>query len=155
MASAETDIVIRPGTAADIPAVHALIMELALFEREPEAVKTTPAELLADGFGTRPYYEVFVAEDPQQGIVGMTLFYTAYSTWKGKIIYLDDLIVTESYRGKGLGRRLLDNLITEARTRGVRQMRWQVLDWNEPAIALYRRIGAELDPTWITCKLGL
>lgn len=145
---------IRKGVQEDVPAMMALVKELALFERAPEAVVNTEAMLLEDGFGENSIYKVFVAEEEDtKNIVGMALYYTAYSTWKGKIFFLDDLVVTASHRRFGLGRKLLTAVLKAAAEAKVEQIRWQVLDWNEPAILFYKSIGAELDAEWITCKM--
>lgn len=147
--------IIRRGTEADISGMMRLVKELALFERAPEAVVNTETMLREDGFGKHSIYKVFVAEDAATNdIIGMALYYTAYSTWKGKIFFLDDLVVTERFRKFGIGKRLLDEVLREAHEAGVEQIRWQVLDWNEPAIHFYKKIGAELDPEWITCKMS-
>ena len=145
-------IPIRPGTAADLPQVLTLIRELAAFEREPDAVETTLESMQQDGFGERPVFEFFVAEDDQK-IVGLALYFYSYSTWKGKCIYLEDLIVTEAYRGRGLGRRLLDRVVVKAKEENAKRVVWQVLDWNTPAIAFYESLGAARLPEWITCRL--
>ena len=145
-------IPIRPGTAADLPQVLILIQELATFEREPDAVETTLESMQQDGFGERPVFEFFVAEDDQK-IVGLALYFYSYSTWKGKCIYLEDLIVTEAYRGRGLGRRLLDRVVMKAKEENAKRVVWQVLDWNTPAIAFYESLGAARLPEWITCRL--
>ena len=144
---------IRWATAADMPAVHALIHELATYEKAPEEHTCSLAQLTEDGFGPNPVFECLVAELPDAGVVGMALFYTKYSTWKGKCIFLDDLMVNEPYRGLGIGKALLHELMRLARDRKAQRLEWQVLDWNEPAIGFYRALGAELDPTWINCKL--
>ena len=143
---------IRPGTADDLPQVLTLIQELATFEREPDAVETTVASMQQDGFGERPVFEFFVAEDEHQ-IVGLALYFYSYSTWKGKCLYLEDLIVTEAYRGQGLGRRLLDQVVMQAQEENAKRVVWQVLDWNTPAIEFYESLGAALLPEWLTCRL--
>lgn len=148
-----SDISIRKATEADMPAVHALIRELAEYEKELDAVETTPDILVQDGFGERPYFGCFVAEHPQDGIVGMMLFFDAYSTWKGRMIYLDDLVITEKYRRQGIGNLLMRALAAHGHEQGVALIRWQVLDWNEPAINMYKKIGAEIDPTWFNCTI--
>ncbi len=145
-------IPIRPGTSADLPQVLTLIRELAAFEREPDAVETTLESMQQDGFGERPVFEFFVAEDDQK-IVGLALYFYSYSTWKGKCIYLEDLIVTEAYRGRGLGRRLLDRVVMKAKEENAKRVVWQVLDWNTPAIEFYESLGAVRLPEWITCRL--
>ena len=91
-------------------------------------------------------------ENGKKEIVGMALFYFMYSTWKGKILYLDDLIVTEPYRRLGVGQQLVDSLMEFAQETEVNQVRWHVLDWNEPAIRFYKKLGMRLEPEWITCK---
>lgn len=110
--------------------------------------------LLEDGFGEHSIYRVFVAEEAASGdIIGMALYYTAYSTWKGRLLYLDDLVVTEKYRQYGIGRKLIHAVLNEARENKVEQIRWQVLDWNTPAIEFYKKLGARLDPSWINCSM--
>ncbi|MBA4304049.1 MAG: GNAT family N-acetyltransferase [Sphingobacteriaceae bacterium] len=136
-----------------MPAVHALIHELATYEKAPEEHTCTLEQLTEDGFGPNPVFECLVAEMPDKSVVGMALFYTKYSTWKGKCIFLDDLMVHEPYRSLGIGKALLHELMRLARDRKAQRLEWQVLDWNEPAIGFYRALGAELDPTWINCKL--
>lgn len=132
-----------------------LVKELAEFERAPEAVVNTEEMLLEDGFGEKSIYRVFVAEEAETNeIIGMALYYTAYSTWKGRMLFLDDLVVTEQYRRFGIGRKLIGAFLKEAEELGVNQVRWQVLDWNTPAIEFYKSLGAELDSEWITCKMS-
>lgn len=138
--------------AADMPAVHALIRELAIYERAEQEFVVTVAQLTADGYGAVPIFECLVAENETVGIVGMALFYTKYSTWKGACIYLEDLVVQENFRGFGLGKRLLEILMVLARDRKVGRLEWQVLDWNSPAIGFYEKMGAVLDEEWINCK---
>lgn len=145
-------IPIRPGTADDLPQVLDLIRELAEFEREPNAVETTVESMQQDGFGDQPVFEFFVAEDDEK-IVGLALYFYSYSTWKGKCIYLEDLIVTQAYRGQGLGRRLLDRIVMKAKEENAQRVGWQVLDWNTPAIEFYESLGAALLPEWINCRL--
>ncbi|MCS6930308.1 MAG: GNAT family N-acetyltransferase [Saprospiraceae bacterium] len=147
-----SDIRIRRAAEADMPAIHKLVCELAVYEKAPEAVVTTPEEYLRDFLEGR--FDCFVAEGPE-GILGMALFFVAYSTWKGKMIYLDDLIVTETHRRKGIGRRLFEAVIEEGRRIGCRLIKWQVLDWNEPAIAFYRTYGATIETDWWNGKIYL
>ncbi len=144
---------IRKGTKADLPAAMELIHELAVYEKAPEQVNNSVERMEEDGFGDHPVFEFFVADEDNE-VKGMALFYYRYSTWKGKSIYLEDLVVRESERGKGLGKLLLDKIVLEARERDCRQVNWQVLDWNEPAIRFYERMGAELDGEWINCRLN-
>jgi len=140
-------ITVRWATEADIPAIHALIAELAVYERAPDAVEVSLQERL-DDFRTG-HFECFVAHDTQGAIVGIALFCYKYSTWKGKSIYLEDIVVTESHRRQGIGSQLFAAVGREAARRGVRRLAWQVLDWNTPAIEFYNQYHAELDPTWI------
>lgn len=139
--------IIRTGTPNDMPAVLRLITELAVFEREPEAVVISIDDLLRDGFGPDPLFYTFVAENAGE-IVGMALYYYRYSTWKGKTIHLEDLIVTESARGTGVGMKLYSKIIEQGKIDNVRRIEWNVLDWNEPAVKFYEKSGARLLPDW-------
>ncbi len=143
---------IRKGTIDDLPQVYALIKELAEYENAPDEVTNTLEAMQRDGFGDNPIYHFFVAEGAE-GVVGIALYYTAYSTWKGKMLFLEDLVVTERLRRSGIGRQLFNAVAKEAKDTGVKRMKWQVLDWNEPAIAFYKKIGAGLDDEWINCNL--
>lgn len=146
------EVNIRRGVEFDIPDVLALIRELAEYEKAPDDVEVTEEQLIEDGFGPTPYFELLVACVGQE-IVGLSLFYYRYSTWKGKGLYLEDLIVTKSYRGRGIGKKLLvetANLAVKNRCTG---MYWQVLDWNTPAIDFYESLGSKFDGEWINCKL--
>ena len=124
---------IRKGIKSDLPQVLELIQELADYEKAAHEVEITLTQLEEDGFGENPVYEFFVAENESE-IVGIALYYFRYSTWKGKAVYLEDLVVKGSERGKGYGQLLLDAIIKEAKRTNSKQVRWQVLDWNEPAI---------------------
>ncbi|WP_426490079.1 N-acetyltransferase family protein [Hymenobacter sp. 102] len=139
---------IRRGREADLPQVLALIQELAEYEKAPQEVTNTLTDMQRDGFGPEPIFRFFVAEDAAGIIVGIALYYTAYSTWKGRMLFLEDLVVTENQRGTGLGRQLFDAVVAEARRTGANRMKWQVLKWNEPAIGFYKKMGAHLDPEW-------
>ncbi|RSK30271.1 GNAT family N-acetyltransferase [Hymenobacter metallilatus] len=139
---------IRRGREADLPQVLSLIQELAEYEKAPQEVTNTLADMQRDGFGPEPIFGFFVAEDTTSHIVGIALYYTAYSTWKGRMLYLEDLVVTEALRGTGLGKRLFDTVVAEARHTGAKRLKWQVLEWNEPAIGFYKKLGAHLDPEW-------
>jgi len=146
--------IIRQGNENDIKGMFRLIKELAEFERAPEAVVNTEQQLLLDGFGPNSIYKVFVAEDEAtHEVVGMALYYTAFSTWKGQIFYLDDLVVTEKYRRFGLGRKLIHEVLNAAHQAGVNQIRWQVLDWNTPAVEFYKSLGVNLEPEWVNCTM--
>ncbi|NDK56880.1 GNAT family N-acetyltransferase [Pontibacter fetidus] len=144
---------IRKGTIDDLPQVHALIQELAEYEKAPNEVTNTLDDMRHDGFGERPIFEFFVAENAEEGIIGIALYYTAYSTWKGKMIFLEDLVVTERLRRSGIGKRLFNAVAEEAKRVGAKRFKWQVLEWNEPAIAFYKKIGANLDGEWINCNM--
>lgn len=143
---------LRPGQPADIPQAFALVQELALFEKAPEQVTNTPEAMLRDGFGPNPLYGLLVAE-AEGKIVGMSLYYFRYSTWKGKRLYLEDLIVTETWRGKGLGEALLKATIEKAREENCTGLMWQVLDWNQPAITFYQKFGARFDGEWVNVHI--
>ena len=143
---------IRKGIKSDLPQVLELIQVLADYEKAAHEVEITLTQLEEDGFGENPVYEFFVAENESE-IVGIALYYFRYSTWKGKAVYLEDLVVKGSERGKGYGQLLLDSIIKEAKRTNSKQVRWQVLDWNEPAIEFYKKLGADLDGEWINCTL--
>ena len=146
------DILIRKGEPKDVKAVLQLIQELANYEKAPQEVEVTEEELLNDGFGEHPVYELIVAE-LNNDVVGIALFYTKYSTWKGKCIYLEDLVVTTSMRQKGIGSLLFEAVAKVGKTRQVKRMEWQVLEWNEPAIQFYKKYNANIDPEWYNGKL--
>jgi GNAT superfamily N-acetyltransferase len=138
---------IRKGQKEDMNGVLALIKELALFEKEPDAVLITEEDLVRDGFGEKPLFEVFVAEVASE-IVGIALYYNRYSTWKGKTIHLEDLVIKESMRGTGLGYALYSEIIKQGQKDKVRRIEWNVLDWNTPAIDFYEKSGAQILDTW-------
>lgn len=148
------EITIRKGEKNDLPRVHELIRELALFEKSPEQVITTVESMEKDGFCANPVFNLIVAE-VDQTIVGMALYFTKYSTWRGKGLYLDDLIVTEAYRGKGIGSKLLHAFFAAAKESGAKQLHWQVLDWNTPAIEFYKKVGARIEAEWWDCKVDI
>jgi GNAT superfamily N-acetyltransferase len=145
-------VIIREGIREDLPRVLELIKELALYEKAPDEVINTVALMEEDGFGPHPIYGFFVAEN-QHGIVGLSLYYWRYSTWKGKRLYLEDIIVTERERGNGIGKLLFDRTMKHALNQHCTGMTWQVLDWNEPAINFYKKYGASLGQDWINCNL--
>lgn len=146
------NIRLRKGTKEDMPAVFALIRELAEYEKAPEEVMTSPASMVEDGFGDRPAFETLVAE-LDGAVVGAAVFFVKYSTWKGRGIYLDDIVVTATHRRKGIGTLLFEELICVAKAQGAKQLHWQVLDWNAPAIAFYKKYKTVFDAEWINCKL--
>jgi len=143
---------IRVGTEADLPRVLELVKELAVYEKAPNEVEVTLPEMLNWGFGKDKIFEFFVAEDAHT-IVGIALYYYKYSTWKGKCLFLEDIIITESHRRYGLGTKLFDEVVKVAKEGKVRRMEWQVLEWNEPAINFYKKYNAVMDPEWINGKL--
>jgi len=138
---------IREANAEDMQYVLELIMELASFEKEANAVEVTADDLVNDGFGDEKLFHCFVAESKSK-IVGMALIYNRYSTWKGPIIHLEDLVVSEAMRGSGLGTALLNEVVKYCAKQGVKRISWEVLDWNEPAIAFYEKKGARVLRDW-------
>jgi len=145
---------IRIAKKEDCPRLMELVNELALFERAPEEVTVTLQEFEDAGFGEHPVWKAFVAEDDGL-ILGFAVYYIRYSTWKGQRMYLEDLIVTEAARGKGIGKLLFDRLIVEAKELGFNGMSWQVLDWNEPAITFYKKkYGAAVEAGWLNASLS-
>ena len=161
-------IKVRKALKKDLPSVLGLIKELADYEKAPREVKVTLKELERDGFGKNKIYDCFVATSPLtplsrgrgdrrksrgEVVVGIALFYVKYSTWKGKCIYLDDLIVTESMRKEGIGKKLFDAVVAVAKKMKVRKLEWQVLNWNTPAIGFYKKYSTVFDNEWVNCKL--
>jgi GNAT superfamily N-acetyltransferase len=146
------DYTIREAKANDMPEVWQLIKELAVFEKEANAVETTVADLTDDGFGANKRFQCFVAVAADK-LVGMALVYPRYSTWKGPVIHLEDLIITQKMRGSGLGTALLDEVVKYAARLGVKRISWEVLDWNEPAIKFYEAKGATILRDWDVVQL--
>ncbi len=138
---------IRKGKPEDMKGVLALIQELAEFEKEPDAVVITVDDLIRDGFSTNPLFHVFVAES-EATIVGIALYYYRYSTWKGKTIHLEDLVVKQNMRGTGLGYALYSEVIKQGKKDQVKRIEWAVLDWNTSAIEFYRKTGATVFDEW-------
>lgn len=145
-------ILIRPAQKEDMSAVLELIRELAIFEKEPDAVEVDQQQLETHGFGDKPLFQCFVAARGEQ-ILGMALVYPRYSTWKGPALHLEDLIVTEEARGIGLGTGLLTEVIRYAKTTGAQRVSWEVLDWNQPAIDFYKSKGARILRDWDVVQL--
>ncbi len=143
---------IRKAQPDDMPAVLDLIRELAVFEKEPDAVVISVDDLVRDGFGEKPLFQVLVADMPD-GIAGIALYYNRYSTWKGKTIHLEDLIVRESMRGRGIGFALYKAVMDEAKRQNVGRVEWNVLDWNIDAIRFYERTGAKILDDWRTVQM--
>lgn len=146
------NVVIRNGVKSDLPQVLGLIQELATYEKAPLEVAVTLSEMERDGFGENPIFRFFVAEAGNK-IVGISLYYIKYSTWKGKCVFLEDIIVTETYRKHGIGKKLFDPVVKVAKEMNARRMEWQVLEWNEPAIKFYEKLDSHFDGEWINCKL--
>ena len=144
---------IRIAEAEDCPRLLELINELAIYEKAPEEVTVTLAEFVDAGFGSQPVWSAFVAEVDQQ-IVGFALYYTRYSTWKGCRLYLEDFIVTEDYRGQGIGKILFERVMQEARDRNFNGMVWQVLDWNKPAINFYNKYAVQIEEGWLNAAFS-
>jgi len=144
---------IRTAVAADCQRLLELIHELAIYERAPEEVTVSLAEFIDAGFGKQPVWKAYVAETDSQ-IVGFALFYTRYSTWKGNRLYLEDFIVTEAYRGKGIGKILFERIIQEAKEGNYNGMVWQVLDWNEPALNFYNKYNASTERGWLNASFS-
>ena len=157
----DMEINIRRAKKEDCPRLLELIKELAVYERAPDDVTVTLEHFEESGFGKNPVWWTCVAESPsplgegrgEGGILGFALYYIRYSTWKGQAMYLEDIIVTESARGKGIGRMLFDRLIEEAREKKFNRIIWQVLEWNEPAINFYKKYNALFDGEWLNCSL--
>jgi GNAT superfamily N-acetyltransferase len=145
---------IRRATLADCPRMMELVKELALYERAPDQVTVAMEHFEHSGFGPHPVWWAFVAEE--NGVVqGFALYYIRYSTWKGQRMYLEDILVTEQARGRGLGALLMNALIQEAKNKGFTGITWQVLEWNEPAFNFYRKFNATLDPEWVNATIEL
>jgi len=145
-------IVIRQGSAQDVEQVMDLVRELALYERVPHEVTNTEEQMRLDGFGENPAFGLFVAEI-DRSIIGIALHYVRYSTWKGKMLYLEDIVVRESHRGYGIGSRLFEACMQHCLKMDYAGMSWQVLDWNEPALRFYKKYDALLDSEWVNGKL--
>ncbi|MHB1922196.1 MAG: GNAT family N-acetyltransferase [Chitinophagaceae bacterium] len=157
---------IRRAKIEDCPRLLELVRELARFERAPDEVTVTLDHFISSGFGEHPVWWGFVAEsipvqEEDSGLVssplihGFALYYIRYSTWKGKRLYLEDILVTEKMRGKGIGELLFERIITEAKEKQLQGINWQVLDWNEPAKKFYRKFNATFDGEWMNCAVDM
>jgi GNAT superfamily N-acetyltransferase len=146
------NISIRRAEKKDCPRLLELVKELAVYEKAPEEVTVTPKHFEEAGFGKNPVWWAFVAE-VDGVIVGFALYYIRYSTWKGARMYLEDILVTAEWRGKGLGKLLFNCLVEEAKEKGWKAISWQVLEWNEPAINFYKKYNASFDGEWVNCSL--
>lgn len=146
------NITIRKAAREDCPRILELVNELALYEKAPGEVTVTPEHFTESGFGNNPVWWAFVAE--LDGVIqGFALYYIRFSTWKGQRMYLEDLIVTEALRGKGIGLQLFEKLVEVAKEKNLSAIVWQVLDWNEPAINFYKKLNAKFDAEWINCRV--
>lgn len=145
------NIEIREAYQADFEAVHALIIEFAEFIKTPEKVTTSPSQMIAD----KDHFNCFVAVNDNNRIIGFATYFVAYYSWTGRAFYLDDLYVTEEYRGGGIGNRLLNKVIETAKNQNCKKVRWQVSNWNQKAIKFYKMRGATIDDVEINCDLIL
>lgn len=148
------DIIIRKAVKEDCPRMLQLVQELALYERAPQEVTVTMEHFIESGFGHNPVWWAFVAEE-NGTINGFALYYIRYSTWKGQRMYLEDILVTETARGRGIGAQLMNALIAEARERKFTGIVWQVLNWNEPAFNFYRKYQTKFDDEWTNVVLDV
>ncbi len=146
------EITIRRVVKEDCPRLLELVRELATYERAPNEVTVTLEHFIESGFGEKPVWWAFVAEIEEK-IVGFALYYVRYSTWKGRAMYLEDILITNEMRGKGIGKLLFDRLIEEAREKKFNRIIWQVLDWNEAAINFYKKYNADIDAGWLNCSI--
>ena len=145
-------ITIRRAVKEDCPRLLELVTELAVYEKAPNEVTVTLDHFIESGFGNNPVWWAFVAEE--DGVIhGFALYYIRYSTWKGQAMYLEDIIVTESMRGKKVGKLLFDQLIEEAKEKKLHRIVWQVLEWNEPAINFYKKYNTDFDGEWVNCSI--
>lgn len=146
---------IRRAVKEDCERLMELVRELADYEKAPQEVTVSMDHFVESGFGSSPVWWAFVAEVDGK-VEGFAMYYIRYSTWKGQRMYLEDILVTEKMRGKGLGKLLFDRLIEEGKEKKFSGMVWQVLDWNEPAINFYKKYyNAHFDPEWINCSIPL
>ncbi len=147
------NITIRKGIKTDLQQALNLVKELAAYEKAPNEVAVTIEEMELDGFGMNPIFHFYVAE-ADGIIVGISLYYIKYSTWKGKCVFLEDIIVSEPFRNFGIGKKLFDEVVNVAKQMNAPRMEWQVLEWNEPAIKFYEKVNSQFDSEWLNCKLS-
>ena len=148
------NIIIRRALKEDCPTLLDLVKELALYERAPHEVTVTMQHFEESGFGENPVWWAFVAE-VDNVVVGFALYYIRYSTWKGQAMYLEDILVTNDMRGKGIGNLLFERLLEEAKEKRFNRIAWQVLQWNEPAINFYKKYNAAFDDEWVNCTVDI
>lgn len=146
------EIIIRRAVREDCPRMLELVHELATYEKAPHEVSVTPEHFEESGFGPHPVYWAFVAES-EGAVVAFALYYIRFSTWKGQRMYLEDILVTEKYRGRKIGQLLMDRLVIEAKEKNLQGITWQVLEWNEPAISFYKKYNPVFDGEWINCSI--
>jgi len=146
------NVTLRPAEKQDSEAILRLIQELAVFEKEPESVLLTVSDIERYGFGSSPLFQCLVAQVEQQ-VIGMALYYQRFSTWKGPTYHLEDLIVTEAYKGKGIGTQLYTAFIQIAYESGVERIEWNVLHWNTPAVGFYEKSGATVLHDWSSVQM--
>ena len=145
-------VLVREGKQSDLQSLFNLIRELAIYEKAEHEISNSVAQMAIDGFGEKPVFGFFVAEVDGQ-VVGMAVWYFRFSTWKGRRLWLEDIIGSEPFRGKGIGEKLFDAVMEKSIQENCTGMMWQVLDWNEPSIEFYKRYGSKLDSGWINCQL--
>jgi GNAT superfamily N-acetyltransferase len=147
------EIILQKAVKEDCKAIMQLVRELAVYEKAPDEVTVTMEHFVESGFGEKPVWEAFVAKE-NDIVKGFALYYIRYSTWKGQRMYLEDLLVTEDMRGKGIGKLLFEKLIEECKIKNYNGLVWQVLDWNEHAINFYKKFeGVKFDGEWLNCGL--
>ncbi|CAD2214372.1 acetyltransferase-like protein [Angomonas deanei] len=156
------NVCVRPAVVEDCEAMYGLIVELAVYEKCPNAVVVGLEEMKSCGFGDRPVWQAYVAErteeeegqPPRRTVIGMALFYDRYSTWQGRQLYLEDFVVSESCRGQGVGKLLFERVIAHAKEHHYVAMMWQALEWNEPALNFYKKYNSIFDGEWVNCKIS-
>lgn len=147
-------VTVRAAEKADCAAMLELVRELAVYERAPDEVTVSMEHFIESGFGDKPVWWAYVAE-AESKVIGFALYYVRYSTWKGQRMYLEDILVTEAWRRRGVGRQLMDKLVAVAKEKGFNGITWQVLDWNEPAIDFYKTYNAKFDPGWVNVSIEI
>lgn len=148
------DILIREAQIEDCPSMMGLIRELAIFEKAENEVVVEMSDFVSNGFGEQPIWWAIVVEHQQQ-LVGMALYYVRYSTWKGPQMYLEDIIITASFRNQGIGKALMNKLIAVAKAKNFKSISWQVLDWNTKAIKFYKKYNTNFDESWVNARIDL